>query len=51
MVHKTRRSGLVGLSGWGRNVASVLWKNCGVAMVVNAGILDNTTLFGWNEGG
>lgn len=51
MVHKTRVSGLVGLSGWGRNVASVLRKNCGVAMAVNAGILDNTTLFGWNEGG
>lgn len=43
-------SGLVGLSGWGRNVAGVLLENCGVAIVVNAGILDNTTPFGWNEG-
>ena len=42
-------SGLVGLSGWGRNVAGVLLENCGAAIVVNAGILDNTTPFGWNE--
>lgn len=41
----------MGLSGWGRNVASVLPKNCGVAVVVNVGIVDNTTLFGWIEGG
>lgn len=39
------------LSGWGRNVASVLPKSCGVAIVVSVGIVDDTTLFGWIEGG